>query len=168
MNVTRWDSSWPRLLDRFEEREICDFWQERFGIPPSVFAPFLMMTSSRTVYILRRSESIAQFTDLRIAQAGLPFIRKVAGHFKPTTASLQLFGALALSNSVDLTGRLCEWASKGEIKLELDTSPGYVIIKTGEAIWGAGLYLEPSRLLCRLPKAIKRALSRQGDHNLRG
>jgi len=92
-------------------------------------------------------------------------LRNVAGYLKPTTVFIQRFGHLAAKNVLNLTMedtiRFCKEgelvvdpASKG---LEL---PGYVMVKVEGHFLGAGLLLEKNRLLCRLPKAIRQALSK--------
>ncbi len=98
-------------------------------------------------------------------------MRLVAGYLKPTTVFLQRFGHLAWKNILHLDkaqiGRLC---LEGEIDLGLESidaqeieTPGYIIIKTGEYILGAGLILDNSRILCRFPKAMRQALVHIND-----
>lgn len=155
---TQWDSSWPRWLNRDEQREIFTYWKDRFGISRAVFNNYLLAASSRTIYLIKKSEHILRFSSIRIQNIGLPFIRDVAGYLKPTTWAVQRFGYLAQKNVISIDCKLLKaLVNEGEIKYPLDISSGYVIIAVDSNIWGCALFLEPDRLLCRFPKALKRA-----------
>jgi len=147
------------LLRSDTREEIIGYWEERFGVPARTFDPYLLMASSRTVYLVRENPGLELLKTMRIQNAGLPFIRKVAGYLKPTTFAVQRFGAWAgkcIANlSISDLSRLCR---DGEIKLEKDFSPGYVILRTDGDTWGCSLFLSPDRLLCRLPKNLRKAI----------
>jgi len=159
MKSIPWDSSWPRLVEPSVRAELLGYWSLRFGVPPAIFAPYELMASSRTVYLVRKSEHLEDIATLTVQQAGLPFIRKVAGHLKPTTVAVQRFGHLATRNVFDLEDDLRSFVEEGELEVELDNEEaGYIIVKSFSHIWGCGLFLPPGRLLCRFPKKIKSAL----------
>ncbi len=98
---------------------------------------------------------------LKIQQAGLPFMRQVTRYLKPTTEAAQRFGAAARQNIIELQEdelkKLClveeiegRWPGVRE---------GYVFLMAGSWIWGCGLFLEPGRLICQLPRAMKKGQS---------
>lgn len=153
----RWDSSWPRLLDPSERHDLFEYWAGRFGIPPATFLPFLPVTTSRTVYLMRNHGHLGDVASLRVQQVGCPFVRRVGGYLKPTTVAAQLFGHLAVRNVVDIdASSLVILCREGELSLEADITAGYVVLRVAGHVWGCSLFLPPARLLCRLPKTIRR------------
>lgn len=129
------------------------FWECRFGVPPSLFIPFEMAASSRVTYLIRKSPHIPGLASTRIVRAGIPFVRNAGIHMKPTTVAAQLFGSMATRNVISLDrGSLRELCTIGEIRYRLETDSGFVFIREGKDFWGCGLFLYPDRLLCRLPR----------------
>ncbi len=132
--------------------------EERFGITKDTFADYILAASSRTIYLIRKSRHILRCSSIRIQNIGIPFIRDVAGYLKPTTWAVQKFGNLAQKNIFNIDYDLLRTlVTQGEIKYQIDTSSGYVIIAVESNVWGCALFLEPDRLLCRFPKALKKA-----------
>ncbi len=92
-------------------------------------------------------------------RCGLPFVRRTGLYLKPTTVMVQRFGDLADKNVVDLEPLgMKRLLSDGEIDVDLDIDPGYVIVRSGKNIWGVSLYLLPGRLLSRFPKGMRQAI----------
>ncbi len=115
-------------------------------------------TTSRKIYMVRRSKKMPLLNRFRIQQAGLPFMRRVAGYLKPTTEAAQRFGFAAKKNIIELheneLKRLCV---EGEVRGAWQGADcGYVFLKTASWIWGCGLFLDPGRVVCQLPKSMKR------------
>ncbi len=160
MKSIQWDSSWPELASPERRAEILSFWETRFGVPPSLFVPFHMAASSRVTYLIRKSPHLFGLASTQIVRAGIPFTRNAGIYMKPTTEAVQLFGCMATRNTVSLkmaeVRKLC---AQGEIRMKLDTTSGFVFMKEDEYFWGCALFLEPDRLLCRLPKNIKKELA---------
>ena len=156
----QWDSSWPKYIKQDKRFELLQYWENRFGVPPSLFAPFEMAASSRVTYLIRKSPHIKGLASTRIVRAGIPFMRNTGIHLKPTTEAVQLFGCMATRNRITLSReKLKKLCKNGETKLVIDTSPGFVFISQGDNLWGCGLFLPPERLLCRLPKTITKELA---------
>jgi hypothetical protein len=132
-------------------------WEERFGINASEFDGYELLATSRTVYIRRGTDAKPEYGSLQMA--GMPFVREVGRFLKPVTCAVQRFGHLASKNVADLSCQALKTiCSDGEITMSgFDT--GFVIVKTGCHVWGACLFVEPDRLLCRLPKGIRRAVT---------
>lgn len=90
---------------------------------------------------------------LRIQNVGLPLVRQVAGYLKPTTPAAQLLGRHARRRVAELApAELERLRREGEIPWRGPWEPGYVFLAAAGQTWGCGLYLEPGRLLSRLPK----------------
>jgi len=160
MKSIQWDSSWPESVSPEKRLKLLRFLENRFGIPPSLFAPFHMMASSRVTYLVRKSPYLAGLASVRITRAGMPFMRNAGIYLKPTTEAVQLFGCMATRNTVMLErDRMRELCERGEINMKLATDSGFVFIRQDDYFWGCGLFLEPDRLLCRLPKNIKQELA---------
>jgi len=164
MKSIQWDSSWPKSVNPERRNELLRFWEQRFGVPPSLFAPFLMMASSRVTYLVRKSPLLSGLSSVRIVRAGLPFTRNAGRYMKPTTEAVQLFGHMATRNTVDLNmHQITALCAEGELKMSLDTDSGFVFLMEAGFAWGCGLFLEPDRLLCRLPKNIKQEIRKLAE-----
>jgi hypothetical protein len=140
--------------------EYLGLWRDRFGIPVEMFDAYVLFASSKTVYLVRRSSGLEAVMSMPVQMAGLPFVRHVGRYIKPVTCAVQRFGGYATRNVLDLDGEtlflLCR---DGEIEVEKRFTPGYLVIRSGDAVWGASLFLEPDRVLCRLPKNMRRAVA---------
>jgi len=164
MKSTQWDSSWPKYVSSERRRELLNFWETRFGVPPALFTPFEMAASSRVTYLIKRSPFLSGLASLRVVRAGIPFMRNSGLYLKPTTDAIQLFGYMANKNTVSLNmDQIHSMCLNGEITLRLPFTSGFIIIKEDDYCWGCGLFLEPDRLLCRFPKNIKKELERLKD-----
>jgi hypothetical protein len=145
------------LLDPGERHDLFGYWAGRFGIPPATFLPFVPATTSRTIYLVRKDGHLTDVAPLRVQQVGCPFVRHVGGYLKPTTVAAQLFGHLAVRNVVDVEpDSLVILCREGELSYEADITAGYVLLRAAGHMWGCSLFLPPDRLLCRLPKTIRR------------
>ncbi len=154
-----------------DKKQVIRYWEERFGIPPAAFVPYDFYFSTRTAYIARKSSHNRVISDLKTDFIGLPFLRQVTKFLKPTTVAAQRFGFLAQKNVISLDkDSLLSLCQQGEIAWnsgQETTSSGFVILKivwpdspllsTG-AYLGVSLFLEPNRLLCRLPKSMTKGL----------
>ncbi len=159
MKSTQWDSSWPQFVNSKTRQTLLDFWAQRFGVPPAVFSPFDIAASSRVTYLIRKSPHLAGLSSLCITRAGLPFTRNAGRHLKPVTEAVQLFGPYARRNVLSMRlediVKLCR---EEELQLRLDIDSGFVFLEENGYFWGCALFLEPDRLICRLPKNIKKEL----------
>jgi len=137
---------------------------ERLGIAPEVLADLRLLCTSNVVWAIRKSDALEEALDIfRAERTGLPLIRRVGKHWKPTTAALQAFGEHLTRGIVTLTAveleRLLIQGSLRGTRAELDE--GYVAIRGPEGIIGCGLYLNPipeegkveGLLRSQLPKA---------------
>ncbi len=180
MRSAQWDSSWPSFANP-DERDLClDYWEARFGIPKHHFSQYHILVTSRTFYLLNKSNHLEAISSLKIQQAGIPFIRRVGRFLKPTTCAAQLFGRHATRYIFDISWpQLKVLADTGSLPLEpsdkssgldgvfpvpLDQQweTGYIFLRLGDGVIGVSLLvMEEKKVLCRLPKSIKRAISRR-------
>lgn len=146
-----------------DDRMQClDLWQERFGIPAECFDEHELLSSSKTIYMVKRSVYLESFMTRPVQMVGIPFLRQVGRYMKPVTCAVQRFGHMATRNIVTLSsGELHELCREGEISVGQAFTPGFVVVRTVSAVWGAALFLEPDRLLCRFPKNMRNALAEE-------
>ena len=148
----QWDSSWPDLLKDSERNHLLQFFYHRFGIPRAVFATYHLYGRSRTVWLVNKDSRLRDLAALQLESLGMPLLRRVGSHLKPTSVALQLLGAHADKNIVKLPfEQLRDLCEMKEIKSELTGSPGYVIVTSSSVIIGCALYL-PGRLISQFPR----------------
>ena len=137
---------------------------ERFGVAPEALSDLRMLATNNVVWVVRKGEALEEALDIfRVERTGLPLIRRVGKHWKPTTAALQAFGSHLTRGIVSLSGaeleKLFIQGSLQGTRSEVDE--GYVAIEGPEGIIGCGLYLDPipeegkeeGLLRSQLPKA---------------
>lgn len=148
----QWDSSWPELLKDPERDHLLGFFRHRFGISRAIFSNYYLYRRNRTVWVFNKDDRLRDFASLQVEAVGMPLLRWVGTHLKPTSVALQLFGAHADKNIVSLpSDQLRDLVESKEIKSEFATSPGYVIVASNSVIIGCALYL-PGRLICQFPR----------------
>jgi NOL1/NOP2/fmu family ribosome biogenesis protein len=129
--------------DRATRREVLEWWDERFGISPSVFEDHTFWEKGAgKVWIL--ADDLP--SPVGIEGLGMTFLRTRQEHWKPTTNAVQRFGRLAERNVVGLSREEAERCVRGEdLEPEWDGDWGY-LIATHELAGrpeplGVGLYL---------------------------
>jgi hypothetical protein len=128
------------------------FFHHRFGIPRAVFATYHLYGRGRTVWIVNKDSRLRDLAALQLKSLGMPLLRRVGSHLKPTSVALQLLGAHADKNIVSLPpDQLRDLGEMREIKGEFTDSPGYVIVASSSVIIGCALYL-PGRLISQFPR----------------
>lgn len=104
------------------------------------------------MWVFGKDDRLKDLVSLQVESVGMPLLRWVKTHLKPTSVALQLFGCHAKKNIVSLKpDQLRDLVEKKEIKGEFTTSPGYVMVVTNSAIIGCALYL-PGRLISQFPR----------------
>ena len=99
-----------------------------------------------------KDDRLRDLASLQVESVGMPLLRWVGTHLKPTSVALQLFGAHADKNIVSLpSDQLRDLVKSKEIKSEFAGSPGYVIVASNSVIIGCALYL-PGRLISQFPR----------------
>ena len=148
----QWDSSWPDLLEDPDRAHLLRFFHHRFGITRAVFATYHLYGRGRTVWLVNKDSRLREFASLQLESLGMPLLRRVGSHLKPTSVALQLLGAHADKNIVTLpSDQLRDLVEIKEIESEFTVSPGYVIVASSSIIIGCALYL-PGRLISQFPR----------------
>jgi hypothetical protein len=130
---------------------VLGYFETRFGIPLSTFDTFHLLERRKTYIILTRAAPITAFVALKVQNVGLPVLRKMPRHLKPTTAALQRFGALAQAHVLSLSPQqTVDLLRHRELAFQSDLTPGYVVLQCEENILGCGLYT-PGRLRSQIP-----------------
>jgi len=129
---------------RASRREVLDWWDERFGIEPSVFEGYSFWEKGAGKVWIFNGEA----TDpSRVEAIGMTFLRTRQEHWKPTTRAATRFGDLATKNVIELDPEQASKFVAGDDQdlPEWDGDWGYLIAThevAGErAPIGVGLYL---------------------------
>lgn len=90
---------------------------------------------------------------LKVEAAGLPFLRKRRGTWKPTTASLLFLGNAVVKNVIELSEGALDLFLRGEsLSGPFPVEGGYVAVRHGGKMLGCGLYGKAG-LRSQLPRA---------------
>ncbi|WP_458188719.1 DUF7122 family protein [Haladaptatus sp. NG-WS-4] len=144
---------------RATRREVVDWWEERFGIPPETFDDY-------TFWEKGKGKIWVFFGDLEspvgIEALGMTFLRTRQKHWKPTTNAAQRFGRHATKNVVELDLERARRFARGEDQsLDWDGDWGYLIAShelAGEVEpLGVGLFLH-GELQSLVPQGRQRDL----------
>jgi len=123
-----------------------------FGIPLITFDDFCLLLRHKTYSLLSATPHVERLAGLQVRSAGLPVLRNIHHHLKPTTTALQYFGTEARHHVLDLSeSQVVTLLRDREQPLHLDIHPGYVILRHAGQILGCGLYT-PGRLRSQLPQ----------------
>jgi hypothetical protein len=134
-----------------QRRSILTYFEERFGMPLSLFDAYHLLERRKLYVILRRSPHLHQLASFKVQSLGLPVLRKMGRHVKPTTAALQRFGTRATRHRLELSAAQVQSLLQQEVlPLRLDLQPGYVILMHEGHILGCGLYT-PGLLRSQIP-----------------
>ncbi len=131
---------------------------------PEALSDLRLLCTSKVVWVVRKGDALEEALDnFRVQRTGLPLIRRVGKHWKPTTAALQAFGSHLRRGIVSLSAaELKRLFMEGSLRGTWGgVDEGYVAVEGPEGIIGCGLYLDPvpeegkeeGLLRSQLPKA---------------
>jgi NOL1/NOP2/fmu family ribosome biogenesis protein len=104
--------------------------------------------------LLRESVHLSVLASLNVQGIGLPVLRKMPRHLKPTTAALQRFGHYAVRNTLSLSKKqLQALLQNKELPCDAAVQPGYVVLVCMGHVAGCGLYT-PGRLRSQIPRRL--------------
>jgi NOL1/NOP2/fmu family ribosome biogenesis protein len=150
--LVQWDSSWPAFVFEPQRNAVLGYFDMRFGIPLITFDGFCLLLRHKTYSLLSATPHVERLAGLQVHSVGLPVLRGIRHHLKPTTAALQYFGTEARRHVLDLSEtQVVTLLRDREQPLHLDIQPGYVILCHAGHILGCGLYT-PGRLRSQLPQ----------------
>jgi NOL1/NOP2/fmu family ribosome biogenesis protein len=131
---------------------VLGYFDRRFGIPLTAFDDLCLLLRHKTYNLLSASPHVERLAGLQVHSAGLPVLRLIRHHLKPTTVALQRFGSQAIRHVLDLSeAQVITLLHEREQPLQLDIQPGYVVLRHAGQILGCGLYT-PDRLRSQLPQ----------------
>ena len=108
-----------------QRRHVLGYFETRFGIPLAAFAGHHLLERRKVFVMLPVSAPLASFTWLKVHHVGLPVLRKIRQHLKPTTVVLLRFGAQATRHVLELSSaQVTELLHTGALSLDLDLCPG--------------------------------------------
>jgi hypothetical protein len=138
---------------------VLGYFTTRFGIPLATFDGLGLLLRHKTYTLCWMTPSLERLARLQVHAVGLPVLRHIRHHLKPTTAALQCFGHQATAHVLDLSeSQVVVLLREREQPLHLDIQPGYVILQHAGHILGCGLYT-PGRLRSQLPRPALHSLS---------
>lgn len=136
----------PDEVTKEEREEIFKYLDERFGISPIYFQNYLILKGATNYWLFPKTPLFPQLKGLIPEVVGLLFLRRVSHYLKPTSSFIQRFGRYATKNIVTLTKEeLSVFREKNSLEINLELTPGYVVVKDENWIIGCGLYL-PGKL----------------------
>ena len=148
----RWDSSWPAFVLEPQRSAVLGYFDRRFGITLTAFDDLSLLLRHKTYSLFSATPHVERLAGLQVHSAGLPVLRIMRNHLKPTTVALQRFGLQATRHVLDLSeAQVITLLHEREQPLHLDIQPGYVILRHAGHILGCGLYT-PGRLRSQLPQ----------------
>lgn len=144
---------------------------QRLGVPARVMEEWLVFSTGSVLWGLRDAPDLDRALEaLNVERTGLPLLRRVGKHWKPTTVALQVLGPYVSRSRVELSRKeLDELLSEAALRgTREDVEQGYVALVGPDGVVGCGLYLDPQPeegkeegLLCsQFPKARWKGFSR--------
>jgi NOL1/NOP2/fmu family ribosome biogenesis protein len=139
-----------------QRQEILSYFETRFGIPYDIFESFALLDRGKVYTLLSGAAPAAAIYSLKLQNAGLPMLRKMPTHLKPTTAAIQRFGPYATKHIVDISAeQVQDLLRAGIMAYHATLDPGYVILRQAGHVLGCGL-LTPGQLRSLIPKWLVR------------
>jgi NOL1/NOP2/fmu family ribosome biogenesis protein len=145
--------------DRPTRRAVLDWWDDRFGVPETVFEPYTFWERGNgKIWAFRgRAE-----TPIDVEGLGMTVLRTRQDHWKPTLSAVQRFGDHASRNVVHLSREgATEFLAGRDQELDWDGDWGYLVVThdlAGEPEpLGVGLYVY-GELRSQVPKGRRREL----------
>jgi NOL1/NOP2/fmu family ribosome biogenesis protein len=110
---------------RATRREVLQWWDERFGIPPETFDDYTFWEKgSGKVWILHGDVA----DPISVEGLGMTFLRTRQEHWKPTTNAVQRFGRQATKNVVELdSDEAATFAAGEDQELDWEGDWGYLV-----------------------------------------
>jgi NOL1/NOP2/fmu family ribosome biogenesis protein len=120
-------------------RRLLDELVKRFGFPPGLFRTWALVAHEEDVFIT--TPEAEEFDRIKPVRKGLRLARIFPHGFKPTTNAMQVFGARATRNTVELTRDQAQsFVSGTAIALAAQAEDGFVIVRHDGFTLGVGLY----------------------------
>ncbi len=117
--------------------------EERFGILPTVFDPYVLLQAGSSWWILRESPYLKLASGFKVFGCGIKAFQRISRFVKPTTRLIQMFGKEATRSIVDITQEQLGPLMRGEgIEYGPGLENGYVILRLEKGyVLGLGLLI---------------------------
>jgi NOL1/NOP2/fmu family ribosome biogenesis protein len=137
-----------------EQQAILEYWSGRFGVPFTALEGVRFLVRGRNVWAMAEVTELEKtLAALKVEAAGLPFLRKRRGGWKPTTAALLLLGDAIIKNVIELSDERLDPFLRGEILSgPFSVEEGYVAVRDEGNMLGCGLHGKAG-LKSQLPRA---------------
>jgi len=115
---------------------------ERFGIPTEVFERLSALEDQETVFV--GTPEVMEFDEVRPMRRGIRLARIYPYSVKPTTFGMQVLGALATRNVVELDDEQAKLLiNGGSLNMEAEADNGFVLLRWKGFVVGVGFYKRP-------------------------
>jgi NOL1/NOP2/fmu family ribosome biogenesis protein len=119
-------------------RELC----ERFGIPFQVFESYATSEEQETVFV--GTPEAMSFGAVRPMRRGIRLARVYPYSVKPTTFGMQVLGAQASRNRIDLSDEQAKLLiNGGSLNVDTGVANGFVLLRWRGFVVGVGFYKRP-------------------------
>jgi NOL1/NOP2/fmu family ribosome biogenesis protein len=119
-------------------RELSD----RFGIPAEVFERLATLEEQETVFV--GTPEVMSFDSVRPMRRGIRLARVYPYSLKPTTFGMQVLGAQASRNLIDLSDEQAKLLIYGgSLNADADAENGFVLLRWRGFVVGVGFYKRP-------------------------
>lgn len=149
------------IFEPLDRSFVAELWGERFGIPPSVFSPYVFFKKANSVWAANE----AIFPRLSYEAIGMRIMDLKDRPWKPTTSALQVFGQHATKNLIHLDENKARSFMEGRtLEVESEAQSGYVVVFNKEEVLGCGLYSR-GLLASQIPKERRLAsIEQKSEH----
>lgn len=137
-----------------EQQAVLEYWSTRFGVPSTALAGLRFLVRGKNFWAITELTGLEEpLAVLKVEAAGLPFLRKRRGVWKPTTAALLLLGDTVTKNVIDLSEETVDPFLRGKtLPGPFPVEGGYVAVRYEEKMLGCAL-LGKAGLKSQLPRA---------------
>lgn len=150
-----------------EHQQILAYWNGRFGVPFTALEGLRFLVRGKNVWVMSDIAGVEEIlSSLKVEAAGLPFLRKRRGGWKPTTAALLLLDNAVTKNILDLAREQLDPFLGGEtLSGPFPLEGGYVAVRCGGRMLGCALHGKAG-LKSQLPRAWVDALAKQSPESV--
>jgi NOL1/NOP2/fmu family ribosome biogenesis protein len=137
-----------------ERQAILEYWGGRFGVPFTALEGLRFLVRGKNVWAMTDLAGVEEtLIALKVEAAGLPFLRKRRGGWKPTTAALLSLGDAIVKNVIELSEKNIDPFLRGEtLPGPFAVEGGYVAVGYKGKMLGCGLHGKAG-LKSQLPRA---------------
>ena len=116
--------------------------RERLGIPRDVFDRLEVIEDQETVFV--GTPEVMEFDAVRPMRRGIRFARVYPYSLKPITFGMQVLGAQATRNVIDVSDEQTKLLiNGGALSIDVEADNGFVLIRWRGFVAGVGFYKRP-------------------------